>query len=151
MFWLTILNYAIMFYTRGIHYIWMGYRMLKTFYDLQDWKFLAGCIVALSLMELINIHFIKDGFARTMKFYSLYTSKSIEEGDKTSTIKTKEHRLHLCKANSCKVHSSARMDPTHLKVLKVKRNWAKVRAAVLVGSALKKAQKDHAEGHCSHT
>ena len=33
MFWLTLLSSFIMFYTRGIHYLWIGYRMCKMFYD----------------------------------------------------------------------------------------------------------------------
>ena len=86
---------------------------------------------------------------RLIKFYNLYHSKSVECGDSDSHIATKKELVKKYYTQANKLSLTASGDPEL--VMKTRSNWAKVRAAVKVGAALKKAHRDHAEDHCSHT
>ena len=76
MFYSTIVICFILISWRLIYFGWLSYKILKFFYQQEDYPFFIVAVVVLSAMTLLSLAFTDDGIRRFNKFSKLYFSNS---------------------------------------------------------------------------
>lgn len=143
MFWMTLANFSNMVFCRMIYYWYVVYKILVAFWAANSMGFFyAGFVVAILLMPVIGFLFCADGVKKLMKFGKLYFSKSVEEGDPTSPVKTSAERRQMLRHLTIDINTTTTGPGTpHARHISLvagpNKHWAEVRSAVKLMGLLK--------------